>query len=111
MLVHVWPRVHRDDGFWGRWLPCKGAVRPDGVVVVAPFLDQDLVLSQGIEDLAVAQFIAETGVEALAVARRRENSPPGLFSDPPPSVSQKGCSSVSLLAEAESPRQRMINGS
>ena len=111
MLVHVWPRVHRDDGFWGRWSLSKGAVRPDGVVVVAPFLDQDLVLSQGIEDLAVAQFIAETGVEALAVARRRENSPPDCFLILFHPSAKKGCSSVSLLAEAESRRERMINGS
>ncbi len=66
MLVHGGPRVHRDDGLWRWWAVSQGAVRPDRVVVVAPFLDQDLGLAQGVEDLAVEEFIAKPGVETLA---------------------------------------------
>ena len=67
MLVHGRPRVHRDDGFWRWGAVSQGAVRPDGVVVAAPFLDQDLGFTQGVEDLAVEEFIAKPGVEALAI--------------------------------------------
>ena len=67
MLVDGRPRVHRDDGFRRWWSVSQGTVRPDGVVVVAPFLDQDLGLSHGVEDLAVEEFIAKSGVEALAL--------------------------------------------
>ncbi len=45
----------------------QGAVRPDGVVVAAPFLDQDLGFAQGVEDLAVEEFIAKPGVEAHGI--------------------------------------------
>jgi hypothetical protein len=38
------------------------------VVVTPPSLDQDLSLSQAVEDLAVEQFVAQLAVEALAVA-------------------------------------------
>jgi len=41
VLVHDRPLVHRSDGFRGGWFPAQGAVRPDGVVVVAPFLNND----------------------------------------------------------------------
>ena len=44
------------------------AVRPDGVVVFAPALDQDLRLQQRVEDFAVEQLVAQLAVEALAVA-------------------------------------------
>ena len=68
MLVHGGPRVHLDDGFrrWGT--VSQGAVRPDGVVVATPSLDQDLSFAQGVEELAVEEFIAETGIEAFTVA-------------------------------------------
>jgi hypothetical protein len=36
--------------------------------VAAPALDDDLRLGEAVEDLPVQQFIAELGVEALAVA-------------------------------------------
>jgi len=35
------------------------AVWPDGVVVNAPLLEQDLGLTQTVEDFAVQQFVAE----------------------------------------------------
>jgi hypothetical protein len=43
-------------------------VRSDGAVMAAPSLDQDLGLAQCLEDLAVQQLVAETGVEALTVS-------------------------------------------
>lgn len=36
--------------------------------MAAPALDDDLRLSEAVEDLPVEQFIAELGVEALAIA-------------------------------------------
>ena len=41
---------------------------PDGIVVPAPALDDDLRLAQGVEDLAVEQLVAEPGIEALDIA-------------------------------------------
>jgi hypothetical protein len=46
----------------------RSTVRPDGVVVATPFLDQDLGFAQGVEELAVEEFIAESGIEAFTVA-------------------------------------------
>ena len=43
-------------------------MRPDRVVVASPALDDDLGLAQSVEDLAIEQFIAKAGVEALDVA-------------------------------------------
>jgi len=42
-------------------------MRPDGVVVDAPLLDQDLGFPQAVEDFAIEQLIPEPGIEALAV--------------------------------------------
>lgn len=68
MLVNGGPRVHWHDCF-RRWGPVsEGVVWPDGVIVAAPFLDQDLGFAQGVEDLAVEEFIAKSGVEAFTVA-------------------------------------------
>src|SRR5690606_6590066 len=39
-----------------------------GIVVASPCLDDDLCLGEAIEDLPVEQFIAQLGVEALAIA-------------------------------------------
>lgn len=44
----------------------QSAVWPDGVVVDAPLLDQDLGLAQGMEQLTIEQFTAEPGIEALS---------------------------------------------
>ncbi len=38
---------------------------PDGIVVSAPGLDDDPGFFQGVEDLAVQKFVAESGIEAL----------------------------------------------
>ena len=43
-------------------------MRPDGVVVLAPLLDDNLCFFQAVEDFAVEQFIAKLAVEGLAVA-------------------------------------------
>lgn len=68
MLVHDRPLVHRDEAFW-RWRSVsQGAVWPDGFVVDAPSFDQDLDFSERVEDFAVEQLIAESGVEALTIA-------------------------------------------
>ena len=37
-------------------------VRSDGVVIAPPAFDHDLSLAQGVEDLAVEQFVAEPGI-------------------------------------------------
>lgn len=36
--------VHWDEGFRGGWAPAQCTVKADGVVVLAPFLDDDLGL-------------------------------------------------------------------
>ena len=43
-------------------------MRPGGVVVPAPGLDEDLDLPEIVEDFSRQQLVAELGVEALAVA-------------------------------------------
>ena len=67
MLVHGGPRVDRDDGFRGWGTVSQGAVRPNSIAVVVPFLDQDLGFAQGVKDLAVEEFIPKPGVEALTI--------------------------------------------
>ena len=67
MLVHDWPLVHRDDGFRCRWAVAQCTVWSLGVVVFPPLFDQDLGLSQAVEDLSVKEFVPEAGVEAFAV--------------------------------------------
>jgi hypothetical protein len=42
----------------------------DGVVVPPPALDDDPGVAEAVEDLPVEEFIAELGVENLAVAVR-----------------------------------------
>src|SRR5262249_55976785 len=62
-----WARA-RHDGF-RCWRPIvERGVRPDGVVVPPPTFDDHSCLLQAVEDLAVEQFVAEPGVEALAEA-------------------------------------------
>ena len=43
-------------------------MRPDGVVVTAPCLDQHPGLREAVEDLAIEQFVAKRPVEALVIA-------------------------------------------
>ena len=43
-------------------------MRPDGIVVASPVLDQHLRLAERREDLAVQELISELRVQALAVA-------------------------------------------
>src|SRR6056297_1328625 len=66
--MHEGSRIHRDQGFRSRRAIAEGAVWADGVVVDAPLLYDDLGLADGVEDLAVEQFVPEPRVEALNVA-------------------------------------------
>ena len=43
-------------------------MRPDGVIVSAPALDDDLSFSQRVEDLAVEQLVSQASIEAFNVA-------------------------------------------
>src|SRR5215470_6617788 len=43
-------------------------MRPDRIVMAPPAFDDDLSFSEGVEDLAIEQLIAQAGVEALDVA-------------------------------------------
>ena len=45
MSVHGGPLVYLHQAFCRRWAVAEGAVGPDGVVVVALALDQDLRLA------------------------------------------------------------------
>ena len=55
---------------WHEHLRCRSPVadrgmRPDGVVVTTPALDDDLRFAQRVEDLAIEQLVAQPGIEAL----------------------------------------------
>ena len=56
------------EGLWCRWPIAKRSMRPDGVVVIAPSLDQHLRLRQIVEDFPIQQLVPELTVEALVVA-------------------------------------------
>ena len=43
-------------------------MRPDGIVMPAPALDDDLRLAKSVEDVAVEQLVPEPGIEAFDVA-------------------------------------------
>src|SRR5215211_931895 len=43
-------------------------MRPDGIVMPAPALDDDLCLAESVEDLAVEQLVPEPSIEALDIA-------------------------------------------
>ena len=52
-----------------RWRSvAQRTVRPDGVVVAPPLLDQHFCLPQCVEDLAIEQLVPELAVKALVVA-------------------------------------------
>ena len=68
LLVHGRSLVHWDEAFRSRRPVSQRTVRADGVVVSAPLLDQDQGLAKREEDLAVAELVAEPGVERLAVS-------------------------------------------
>src|SRR5215204_3513330 len=52
----------------GRGLVAEGCMRPDGIVMTAPALDDDLRLAESVEDLAVEQLVPEPGIKALDIA-------------------------------------------
>ena len=41
---------------------------PDGIVMTAPALDDNLRLAESVEDLAVEQLVPEPGIKALDIA-------------------------------------------
>src|SRR3974377_1715277 len=56
-----------DEYLWRWWLVAERFVRPDRVEVAPPALDNDLGLSQRVEDFSIEQFITTACVEALDV--------------------------------------------
>ena len=48
--------------------PADGSMRPNGVVMNAPLLDQDPCLVQAVEQFPVQELVTEFAVEALAIA-------------------------------------------
>jgi hypothetical protein len=68
MLVHSRPLGYRGDTFGRWWTASQSAVRPDGTVVAAPSLDQDLGLAERVKDFAIEQLVTEAGVEVFAAA-------------------------------------------
>jgi len=58
---------HHPDGLRCGWPIPQGTVGPDRIVFLPPALYQDLGLLQGVEDLAVEQFIPQLAIEALVV--------------------------------------------
>jgi hypothetical protein len=59
-------RPHESERCW--WPVAQRGVRAQGVVVLAPTLDDDPSLSKAVEQLTVQELIAKLGVEALAIA-------------------------------------------
>lgn len=53
MLVHDRPLVHWDEAFWRGRAVSQGAMRPDGIVMDAPPLDQDLGFPERVEYFSV----------------------------------------------------------
>ena len=66
--MHGRPLVHWHEAFLGWWTLAQSNVRPDCIVVTAPFFVQDWSLAPRGEHLTVEQLVSEQGVEALAVA-------------------------------------------
>ena len=56
------------DGLWCQWPVAERTMRPDGVVVIVPSLDQHFRLRQIVEDFPIQQLVPELAVEALVVA-------------------------------------------
>ena len=66
--MHDWAGFHCHDGFWSRSAVAQFTVWSLGVVVYPPLLDQDLSLTEAVEDLAIEQFIPHPPVKAFAVS-------------------------------------------
>ena len=59
MLMHGRPIVYWDDAFGCWWMVSQCAVRPDRIIVATPFLDEDLGLTQAVENLTIQKFVPE----------------------------------------------------
>lgn len=68
MLVHGYPFMQMDEGFWCWGGVSKRAVGAFGVAMTPPSFNDDLGLFQRVEDFSVEQFVAQAGVEALDIA-------------------------------------------
>lgn len=66
--MHGWPLVHRDDGLWSRWAVAQSTVGSFGIVVFSPVFDDNLRLTQRVENFPVQQLVAHSPVEAFAIA-------------------------------------------
>ena len=66
--MHDWRLVHRDDGFRGRLAIPQSTVGSFGVVVVPPTFDDDLGLTERVEDFSVQQLGSHPSIEILAVS-------------------------------------------
>ena len=74
------------NGVWRRRFVAKGTVRPDGVAVPSPLLDEHLRLFERVEDLSVQELVPELAVEALVVAvlpRTARLDVERLYAEPP----------------------------
>ncbi len=79
-------------------------MRPDGVVVTAPRLDQYSCFSEAVEDLAVEQLIAQRAVEALVVAilpRRTRHNVQRLHANLPEPFLNRGSDELAAVAHWE----------
>jgi hypothetical protein len=54
-----------DEHLWSRRSIADGGMRPHGIVVTTPALDDDLRLVERVEDLAVEKLVAQARIEAL----------------------------------------------
>jgi len=61
------PSRARQDCFRRRWPIPERTVRPRGVVMAAPLLNQHLDLPERVEHLNPQQFVAQLAVEALHI--------------------------------------------
>jgi len=68
MLVYSRPAFRRDHGLPDRRAVAQGTVWSLGVLMFPPLFNQDLHLSQTVEDLTVQQFVPEPGIEAFTVS-------------------------------------------
>ena len=62
MLVHGQSLVDLDDSLWGWRAVTPSTVLSNGVVMVSPRLDDDLLLFEGIEHLPIQQFVPESSI-------------------------------------------------
>src|ERR1700730_19269533 len=78
----------------GRSRVADRGMRPDGVVVPSPTLDDDLGLAQRVKDLAIEKLVAQARVEAFDEAvlpRTARGDVGGLCADRAAALLHRGC--------------------